>query len=70
MLINEAIQKIWCQDDALLTQLGLPDVDQHVCIGAMAHWEIVVMSAIVVLYGFFLSAPWHDIVIKFTPLMR
>lgn len=41
----------------LLTKLGLPDVDQHICIGAVAHRQVIIMSTIVVLYGFFLGAP-------------
>lgn len=54
--------------DMLLTELWLTDVDQHVCVGAVAHWEVVIMSTVVVLYGLFLGAPWHHVIIKLAPL--
>jgi hypothetical protein len=38
------------------TELGLPDVHQHVGVGAVAHREVVVMAAVVVLDGLLLGA--------------
>ena len=38
------------------TELGLPDVDQHVGVSAVPHREVVVVAAIVVLYGLLLGA--------------
>lgn len=55
--IKTAIRENLMQRRCPLTQLGLPDVDQHVCVGAVAHRQVIVVSAIVVLYGFLLSAP-------------
>lgn len=42
---------------ASLTELGLTDVDQHVRVGAVAHREVIIVSAVVVLYGLLLGAP-------------
>ena len=61
-------QKYRRWEGMLLTELGLTDVDQHVCVGAVAHWEVIVMSTVVVLYGLFLGAPWHHVIIKLAPL--
>lgn len=54
----------------LLTELWLTNVDQHVCVGAVAHWEVIVMSTIVVLYGLLLGASRHNVIIKLTPLEK
>lgn len=51
-----------------LTQLGLADVDQHVGVGAVAHRQVVVVPAVVVLDGLLLGAPRHHIVVKLAPL--
>lgn len=52
------------------TELGLPDVDQHVGVGAVPHGQVVVVPPVVVLDRLLLRAPRHYIVIEFTPLRR
>lgn len=52
------------------TELGLPDVDQHVGVGAVPHGQVVVVPAVVVLDRLLLRAPRHNVVIEFTPLGR
>lgn len=52
------------------TELGLPDVDQHVGVGAVPHGQVVVVPAVVVLDRLLLGAPRHDVVVEFTPLGR
>lgn len=52
------------------TELGLPDVDQHVGVGAVPHGQVVVVPAVVVLDRLLLGAPRHNVVIEFTPLAR
>lgn len=54
----------------LLTQLGLPDINQHVRVRAVPDREVVIMAPIVVLDCFFFRTPGHHIVVKFTPLDR
>lgn len=54
----------------LLTELGLPDVHQHVCVGAMPHGQVVIVAPVVVLDGLLLRTPGHHVVVKFTPLTR
>ena len=48
---------VGCEWALRLTELGFPDVDQHVGIGAVPDREVVIMAAIVVLYGLLLGAP-------------
>lgn len=55
---------------ALLTELGLPDVHQHVRIGAVPHGQVVVVAPVVVLDGLLLRTPGHHIVVELTPLAR
>lgn len=51
-----------------LTQPGLPDIDQHVGVGAVPDRQVIVVAPVVVLNGLFLRAPRHHIIIEFTPL--
>lgn len=53
-----------------LTELGLADVDQHVGVGAVAHRQVVVVPAVVVLYGLLLGASRHHIIVELAPLVR
>lgn len=54
----------------LLTQLRLPDINQHVRVRAVPDGEVVIVPPVVVLDGFFFRTPRHHIIIKFAPLDR
>lgn len=45
------------RDPGPLTEPGLPDVHQHVGVGAVPHGEVVVVAPVVVLDGLLLRAP-------------
>lgn len=51
-----------------LTELGLPNVDQHVGVGTVTYGEVIVVSAVVVFYGLLFGASRHHVVVEFTPL--
>lgn len=55
---------------ALLTQLGLPDVDQHVGVGAVPDGQVIVVAPVVVLDRFLFRTPGHHVIVEFTPLER
>lgn len=53
-----------------LTELGLSDVHQHVSVSAVTHWQVIIVTTVIVLDGLFFSAPRNDIIVKFTPLQE
>ncbi len=53
-----------------LTELGLSDVHQHVSVGAVTHWQVVIVTTVIVFNGLFFSAPWNDVIIELTPLQE
>ncbi len=53
-----------------LTEFGLSDVHQHVSIGAVTHWQVIIVTTVIVFNGLFFSAPWNNVIIELTPLQE
>jgi hypothetical protein len=50
-------------------QFRIPDVDQHVSVGAMfdCHVHVLVVTSVIVLYRLLFRTPRYDVVIELTP---